>query len=176
MKPKLIILSDLWGKKKSDWIDYYIKELQDHFVLQYYDCCELGAIETSTYTEEHLHKQFINGGIDRAVQNLLTLEKGKIHIIAFSIGGVIGWKSAIKNLNVLSLYAVSSTRLRYEINKPKAKMKLYFGEDDPYIPKREWYDMMNLDVIIEKKKEHQLYIEPEFAIQLSNRIITSIHY
>ncbi|MBG6132629.1 hypothetical protein IWQ47_003854 [Aquimarina sp. EL_43] len=81
MKPKLIILSDLWGKKKSDWVAYYIKELQDHFVLQYYDCCELGALDTSTYTEENLHKQFTNRGIDRAVQNLLTLEKGKIHIL-----------------------------------------------------------------------------------------------
>ncbi|WP_109097088.1 alpha/beta hydrolase [Aquimarina sp. AU58] len=176
MKPKLIILSDLWGKKKSDWVAYYIKELQDHFVLQYYDCCELGALDTSIYTEENLHKQFTNGGIDRAVQNLLTLEKGKIHILAFSVGGVIGWKSAIKNQNIVSLYAVSSTRLRYETNKPKTKIKLYFGENDIYSPKNEWYALMGINAIIEKEKKHQLYIEPEFAIQLSNRIKNSINH
>ncbi|EZH75995.1 hypothetical protein ATO12_04175 [Aquimarina atlantica] len=176
MKPKLIILSDLWGKKKSDWIDYYIKELQDHFVLQYYDCCELGRLDTSTYTEKNLHKQFINGGIDRAVQNLLAFEKGKIHILAFSVGGVIGWKLAIKNQNVLSLYAVSSTRLRYETNKPNTKIKLYFGENDIYSPKNEWYDLMGIDTNIEKGKEHQLYIEPQFAIHASNSIINDIHH
>ncbi|WP_024769608.1 hypothetical protein [Aquimarina macrocephali] len=174
MKPRLIILSDLWGRKKSGWIDYYTKELQDHFELKCYDSCELGEIDTSTYTEKNLHKQFTNGGIDRAIQNLLKLEKGKIHILAFSIGGVIGWKSAIKNPNVLSLYAVSSTRLRYETNKPKTKIELYFGENDMYSPKSKWYDMMDIDFIIEKGKEHQLYIEPKFAVQLSNRIINSI--
>ncbi len=176
MKPKLIILSDLWGKKKSDWIDYYIKELQDCFALQYYDCCELGRLDISTYTEKNLHKQFTNGGIDRAVQNLLTLEKEKIHILAFSIGGVIGWKLAIKNQNILSLHAISSTRLRYETNKPKTKIKLYFGENDEYAPKNKWFDLMNINANIEKGKGHQLYIEPEFALQLSHRIINGTYH
>ncbi|WP_438423850.1 alpha/beta hydrolase [Aquimarina macrocephali] len=174
MKPRLIILSDLWGRKKSGWIDYYTKELKGYFELKYYDCCDLGEIDISIYTEENLHKQFTNEGIDRAIQNLLKLEKGKIHILAFSIGGVIGWKSAIKNPDILSLYAVSSTRLRYEINKPKTKIELYFGENDMYSPKSQWYNMMNINFIIEKGKKHQLYIEPEFAVQLSNRIINSI--
>ena len=75
MNPKLVILSDLWGEKKSDWTKQYIKLLSDSFEVFYYDSCQLAEIDTTDYTEENLHKQFVDGGIDKAVENLLKLEK-----------------------------------------------------------------------------------------------------
>ncbi|WP_108868315.1 alpha/beta hydrolase [Aquimarina aquimarini] len=171
MKPKLILLSDLWGYKKSDWTNYYISNLENHFEIQYYDCCKLGELDTSIYLEENLHQQFVNGGINLAVQNLLKLEKGKTSILGFSVGGTIGWKFALKNKNTSSLYAISSTRLRYETNKPKAKTILYYGEDDINTPKEEWYKTMNIDVFIEDSEKHQMYTKPEFAKKLCNSII-----
>lgn len=170
MKPRLLILSDLWGIQKSDWIRYYTTELKDSFELQYYDCCKLGELNISPYTEENLHQQFVQRGIKLAVENLGKLEQGKVNILAFSIGGVIGWKWAVNNPNAISLYAVSSTRLRYETSKPSGRIELYFGEEDPYKPKNEWFIKMNLDIYFENKKTHQIYMTPEFAKTLCKRI------
>ncbi|WP_062055210.1 hypothetical protein [Aquimarina longa] len=174
MKPKLLILSDLWGEEKSDWVAYYIKQLQNTFRIQYYDCCTLGALDTSIYTEENLHQQFINGGIEIAVQNLLLLEKESVSILAFSIGGLIAWKSALKGLDINILYAISSTRLRYETNKPKNKVELYFGENDSYKPTSKWFNSMNIPTTIIPQKKHDIYTNPEFAMQLSIKIYTSV--
>jgi hypothetical protein len=33
MKPRLIILSDLWGKEKSDWVSNYVALLKDMFEI-----------------------------------------------------------------------------------------------------------------------------------------------
>ncbi|WP_103067987.1 alpha/beta hydrolase [Aquimarina sediminis] len=168
---RLIILSDLWGKKKSHWIDFYIKELKDHFDITYYDCCELGNVDTSTYTEENIHKQFVNGRISTAVQNLLRLQKSKIHILAFSVGGVIAWKSAIENPNICTIFSVSSTRLRYETTKPKGKIQLYFGQNDIYKPEEKWFTKMDLDINIEDNTGHLVYTDPRFAKKLCDQII-----
>ena len=56
----------------------------------------------------------MNSGIEIAVQTLLNKEKGEIKILAFSVGGTIAWKAALKGLKVSDLVAVSSNRLRYE--------------------------------------------------------------
>ena len=50
MKPKLIILSDLWGKEKSNWVSDYVELLKNKFEIQYYDCCDLGGIDKTDYT------------------------------------------------------------------------------------------------------------------------------
>ena len=105
-KPKLIILSDLWGREKSGWVDFYIERLQNNYSITYYDCCELGGIDKTSYTEQDLHHQFIDGGIETAVTNLLANEKDEVSILAFSIGGVIVRKAALLGLKVkvYSLY------------------------------------------------------------------------
>ncbi len=169
-KQKLLILSDLWGVKKSDWLSYYTDILNEKFEIKYYDCCTLGKLDTSTYTEDALHQQFVNSGIELAVQNLLDTEKETVHILAFSIGGTIAWKSMLKGLKAASLYAVSSTRLRYETNKPDGDIKLYYGKNDTYAPNTKWFDKMNSTATIKNKKGHSLYKEPEFARELSTLI------
>ena len=99
IKERLILLSDLWGEEKCEWMTYYTSVLEQHFVLQYYDCCELGDIDKSDYSEKNLHHQFINGGMEKAVENLLQKEKESVIVLGFSIGGTIAWKAAISGLN-----------------------------------------------------------------------------
>ena len=171
MKPRLIILSDLWGKEKSDWVIGYVELLKDKFEIQYYDCCELGEIDKTNYVEENLHSQFINGGIEKAIANLLKIEKNQIDILAFSIGGTIAWKSALKGLNVRRLFAVSSTRLRYEDEIPRAAIKLYYGDNDNHKPNHNWFEKHSIDFEIIKNKNHDFYTEKECTTLICNEIL-----
>ena len=171
MKPRLIILSDLWGKEKSNWVAGYVDLLNDKFEIQYYDCCDLGGIDKANYTEENLHSQFVNGGIEKAVTNLLKAEKNEIDVLAFSIGGTIAWKSALKGLNVRRLFAVSSTRLRYENEIPNGAIKGYYGENDSNTPSDDWFEKYSIDFEIIKNKEHSFYTEKDFATSICKEIL-----
>lgn len=171
MKPRLIVLSDLWGKEKSFWVSDYIQLLNDKFEIQHYDCCELGEIDKTNYTEENLHNQFINGGIEKAVTNLLKTEKNQIDILAFSIGGTIAWKAALMGLNVRSLFAVSSTRLRYEDEIPNGAIKLYYGENDSNKPSNDWFEKHSIDFEIIKNKEHDFYTKNDSSTLICNEIL-----
>lgn len=161
MKPRLIIISDLWGREKSNWVSDYEELLKDKFEIQYYDCCELGGIDKTDYTEENLHSQFVNGGIEKAVENLLKAEKNQINILAFSVGGTIAWKAALQGLNTNSLLAASSTRLRYETKVPDCNIRLYFGERDSSKPDKDWFEKHAIDFEILKNKEHDFYTEKD---------------
>jgi pimeloyl-ACP methyl ester carboxylesterase len=171
MKPRLIILSDLWGKEKSKWVAGYVDLLNDKFEIQYYDCCDLGGIDKTNYTEENLHGQFVNGGIEKAVERLLKAEKNQIDVLAFSIGGTIAWKVTLKGLNVRNLLAVSSTRLRYENEIPNGIIKLYYGENDSNKPSNDWFEKYSIDFEIIKNKEHSFYTEKDFATSICNEIL-----
>lgn len=170
MKPRLIILSDLWGKEKSGWISNYIELLKDKFDIEFYDCCELGNIDKTNYDGESLHSQFVNGGIEKAVENLLKIEKNQINVLAFSIGGTIAWKSALNGLNVRKLFAVSSTRLRYENEIPNAIVKLYYGENDTNRPNDALMKKWSVDFEILKNKEHRFYAEKDFIASICSEI------
>jgi hypothetical protein len=175
MKPRLIILSDLWGKEKSKLVSDYIQLLNDKFEIQYYDCCELGEIDKTNYTEENLHRQFINGGIEKGVENLLKTEKNQVDILAFSIGGTIAWKAALKGLNVRSLFVVSSTRLRYEVKIPNGVIKLYYGENDSNKPSKDWFEKHSIDFEIIKNREHDFYTEKDCTTLICDEILKKIH-
>lgn len=168
---KLIILSDLWGNLKSDWLVHYTSILTNHFEIQYYDCCELAAIDLEEYSEEKIHQQFINGGVERAVEKLLEKETGIVNILGFSIGGYIAWKSACQGLQVNLFTAVSSTRLRYENIQPECKINLIYGENDKNKPKEDWFNKFDLEKNIHLKEEHEFYRKKEIAIDISNEII-----
>jgi hypothetical protein len=171
MKPRLIILSDLWGKEKSNWVAGYEDLLRDSFDIQFYDCIELAEISTVVFTEENLHNQFLNGGINSAVRNLLRNETGEVSILAFSIGGTIAWKAALKGLKISNLFAVSSTRLRYEVETPNCRIRLYYGEQDNYIPDVSWFRNFKIVPEINKNKSHFLYVEKDFIHLICNVII-----
>ena len=171
MKSRLIILSDLWGRHKSNWVSDYVALLKDNFEIQYYDCCELGGIDKIIFTEQNLHDQFANGGIEIAVQSLLNKEKGEIKILAFSVGGTIAWKAALKGLKVSDLVAVSSTRLRYETQVPNCQVQLYFGEWDEYKPDGSWF--LNCQIVpeINKNNDHLMYVEKDFIHLVCDAIL-----
>ncbi len=171
MKERLIIISDLWGTKKSEWIINYTKILKTKFDIEFYDSCKLGQIDKSDYNQDSLHNQFITGGIEIAVDKLNVLEKHPITILAFSIGGTIAWKFGIKHKKIKTLICVSSTRLRKESERPNGRLALYFGEKDEFKPTTEWLDTMTLEYKIISNKGHLLYREPKFAKLVSNKLL-----
>ncbi len=175
MLKRLVILSDLWGEKKSEWLINYTQVLKEYFNIVIYDCCELARIDKSSYTEKSLHNQFVNGGIERAVKELVKIEKNSVNILAFSIGGTIAWKFGIKSNKIDSLICLSSTRLRYESIKPKGKINLYFGSKDNFAPSLKWYVDMSLDYHDIKNRGHHFYREPEFSKLINNQIIKNIN-
>lgn len=174
MPKKLIILSDLWGKERSDWLVNYTRHLEAEFEISYYDCCELGGLDGSEYTEADLHKGFVNGGIERACEALVKLEKERVSILGFSIGGTIAWKYGLISSNIDSLTCVSSTRLRHEVNRTGGDITLYYGGNDGYRPHADWIERMSLKCEIIANKSHQLYMESEFAEHVCRRMLEAI--
>jgi len=162
-KQKLLILSDLWGFRKFDWANEYTQRLKLKFEVLNYDCCSLGDIDVNDYKEDILHKQFINGGIKIAAKKLVALEKTEVDILAFSIGGIIAWKAGLLGLKIRNFYSVSSTRLRYETQKPKGNIKLFFGEKDVFKPKDSWQKRLNVDFETVANKTHTMYKEEKIA-------------
>lgn len=170
-KPKLLILSDLFGGKNPKWIKRYTDLLESKFDIQYYDVLELANITVSDLTEMDIHNQFLNGGIDKAVENLLNQEKEKVTVLGFSIGGTIAWKASLKGLNISQLFAVSSTRLRFETEIPNCRIKLYFGEKDLNMPNSKWFSDLKISNQIFENQDHQLYLEKKNAPLICNDIL-----
>lgn len=171
MKKRLLILSDLWGERKNDWWHFYKNALDPYFEVVFYDCTELAEIETDAFDQKILHEQFINGGIDRAVQKLIDLEKEKTTILAFSIGGTIAWKYSLQTSTIESLYCVSSTRLRKEVIKPNTKIHLWYGMNDMFIPNENWFQELKLTPFILDAMEHGMYKELECVNKICNLIL-----
>ena len=170
MKPRLLILSDLWGIQKSEWIRYYYESLSSVFEIKYYDCCELGEVDKTDLSEENLHSQFVDRGIEIAVRKLLELETESVNILAFSIGGTIAWKAGLHGLNIENMYAISSKRLRYETDKPEGFIKLFYGEKDSFKPNTDWFERMKLKFEIVKNEGHQLYQNPYEILKICEKI------
>lgn len=172
-KQRLILISDLWGIADADWIIHYTSILENHFDLQFYDSCDLGNIDKANFTADDLHHQFINGGTEKAVSNLLLNEKGLINVLAFSIGGTIAWKAALSGLQINHFFAVSSTRLRYEIQKPVGIIKLFYGENDDYKPDENWFSTMKIKPGIYQNEDHEFYRNKEIAVEIFEMFLRS---
>lgn len=171
-KQRLILISDLWGNNNSDWIIFYTSILENHFDLQFYDARDLAEIDCRAEIE-NIHQQFVNGGIEKAVSNLLPKEKNSVNVLAFSIGGTIAWKVALAGLKVDNLFAISSTRLRYETQKPDGIIKLYYGENDVYKPDENWFSTMRIKPRIYQNEDHEFYRKKEIAEEICEMIIKS---
>ena len=171
MKPKLLILSDLFGGENPEWIKGYTNVLESKFVIQYYDVLELANIDASNLSEIEIHDQFLDGGIEKVVKKLLKLETDEVIILGFSIGGTIGWKASLSGLKTTCLFAISSTRLRYETETPNCEMKLYFGEKDPNKPNSKWFLDLNIKNKILKNQNHQLYLENNNVFSICDSLL-----
>jgi pimeloyl-ACP methyl ester carboxylesterase len=170
LKGRLIIVSDLWGLNQADWLEHYQNELSSSFDIRVYDARLLAGIDLCIEREEEIHLQFVEGGIEKAIEKLMKLEDDPIHILAFSIGGTIAWKAALKELKVKSLTVVSSTRLRKETQKPNCKLNLYFGEEDQFKPAKEWFKRLELKENMFENKGHEMYKEESFAKFICKKI------
>lgn len=157
MKKKLLILTDLWGLRKASFLNRYLDEFEAYFEIRVIDSLELACIDKRVYTKESLHRQFINGGIDRAVERLVLSLEEPVHILAFSIGGVIAWKAAMRSSYVEYLTCVSSTRLRLETERPSCQFSLVFGSNESYGPLVEWFEKMDTHRIEISGGEHDFY-------------------
>lgn len=171
IREKLIILSDLFGKEKSDWISVYYKLLSDKYDIFYIDSKTLGEITLSTRNKEDIHCLFIKEGIDIAVNNLITQHTEKINILAFSIGGTIAWKAILKGLNTTNFWALSSTRLRYETKTPKCKTTLFYGENDTHKPDANWFKNLKIRPVFLKNQNHNMYSNPKVINAICNTIL-----
>lgn len=171
MKTRLLILSDLFGGENPEWVKLYTEILQSKFDIQYYDVRELANISLECITEADIHNQFLNGGIDRAVENLLKLEKEQTAILGFSIGGTIAWKAALSGLKVSHLIAVSSTRLRFETQIPDCKINLYFGKEDLNTPNPKWFSDLKISSHIFESHGHQLYLVKDIVLIICNNLL-----
>lgn len=174
MKPKLLILSDIFGGENPEWIKKYVNLLSHKFEVQYYDVCKLANIDSENISETDLHNQFLNGGIDKAITNLSKLEKDEVYVLGFSIGGTIAWKAALKSFKINFLFAVSSTRLRLENEAPRCNLQLYFGENDFNNPDSEWFLKLKVPAQFLSNQEHQLYLQDDMIFLVCNDILKTV--
>ncbi|HMR55681.1 MAG TPA: hypothetical protein PLM56_16110 [Cyclobacteriaceae bacterium] len=169
---RIIILSDLWGAAKADWVVHYTSLLNKYFITKFYDCRQLGNISMQEDDKEVVHKSFTNGGIDTAVRNLVELEREAIYgLLGISIGGVIGWKACSAGLPCQHLFVASSTRLRFETQKPSATIDLFYGENDLFKPNDGWFKKLGLMRTLYKNEGHEMYTKHEIAQSICERII-----
>lgn len=173
MKKQLLILSDLWGTQKAAYLPHYIQQLQPKYDLEFLDCCEIGRVNTIPYLQENLHQQFVNGGINNAVEYLLENYQEEVNLLAFSIGGTIAWKANLAGLKVQNLWAVSATRLRYEIEKPNSQISLIYGGLDTYRPDGNWFkNLVISDYQIIEEEGHELYRKPKIISSICKIILS----
>lgn len=171
MKPRLLILSDLWGLSRCTWITHYVELLSTAFSIQLYDSCALANVAVAGGEEAAIHSAFVQGGIDVAADNLLELEPGKVDVLAFSVGGTIAWEAALKGMHIGPLYTVASTRLRLKTAKPDCKIQLYYGADDPNQPQASWYEHLKLDPPLMVRGGHAFYADIDSATRICDAIL-----
>ena len=113
----------------------------------------------------------MNVGIDRVIKYLLKKEYDNLNVLGFSIGGYIAWKSALEGVKAKKIIAISSTRLRYENEKPQCEIDLFYGENDKFKPENDWYNRLELKEKIFYNEEHDFYRNKENAINICDEII-----
>ncbi len=172
MKKEVVIVSDLWGAKRSEWLVNFKALLEDQYEVKFYDACQLGGIDLKIYEQENLHRQFVDFGIEKAVSNLLKLEPEPTLYIGCSIGGVILWKAALKGLPIEKLIAISSTRLRKETERPYCPLSLFFGENDPFQPDQNWFNQMGIKGHFISEREHDIYKDRAIVSQIIKHFIS----
>lgn len=152
-----------------EWLPLFEERLSDYFTLSALDCQELAQVITSEQ-EEIVHSQFVNGGIERAVNKLLEQGKSYDVIMGISVGGIIGWKALLAGLKASRFYGVSATRLRYEQQAPACPIRLIYGEADSYKPTKNWMENYASDTVILPRYGHGLYRDP-MAVEMICRML-----
>lgn len=167
----LLILSDLWGREKSEWMKYYYDILSHRFQITFLDICELGHVDKSVYTAKALHAQFVTGGIDTAVKEILELKDHYDAVLAFSMGGYIAWRAAMDGFEIKKLVAVSSTRLRLETERPVENTVLFYGAKDSNKPPKKWFKAMGIEPQLISNESHNFYREEKYVEMICEEVV-----
>lgn len=170
MKKEIILITDIWGTSNADWLEQYVLSLQSSYKVSIFDSHKLGMIDTSDLSEKAIHEQFINGGIDRAVEKLINQRPAVFSVIGFSIGGLIAWKACLQGFEVETLVAVSSTRLRYEKEKPNCNIFLIYGQEDKFKPDENWFKTLNVNHTIIEEEGHEVYKDNKIIPHLLQKL------
>lgn len=80
-------------------------------------------------------------------------------------------EAMVEDLPAENLFAVSSTRLRQEIQKPRGFIQLYYAENDTYRPKDRWFLMLKLEREIFAEEDHDFYQKENVGKLISEKII-----
>ena len=174
MAERLLIISDMWGVKKGLWITSYFGYLQQHYDITFYDSQQLANIDELIHTKENLHRAFVDGGIDTAVAHLLKKETEACHVLAFSTGGTIAWKAALKGFPMKSLTAISATRIRNETESPEIDMNLVFGECDKFKPSMKWAKEIGVNLAIVPSFGHELYSDEKIISDVCMELLQKV--
>nr|WP_299339914.1 hypothetical protein [Allomuricauda sp.] len=174
MAEKLVVLSDMWGVKRGLWITSYFGYLQQYYDIVFYDSQQLGNVDVAVSSEENIHKAFVEGGIDTAVAHLLKKETEPCHYLAFSTGGTIAWKAALKGLAMKSLTAISPTRIRFEEEKPEMPLRLVFGECDEFKPGMKWSKEVGVKPEIVLGFGHELYSDEKIISDVCLKLLQKV--
>ncbi|MEP0212853.1 MAG: hypothetical protein ABJD66_06550 [Cellulophaga sp.] len=158
---RLVVLSDMWGPKKGMWITSYLAYLQQYYEIEYYDIQQLANVDLLKQTEKNIHTAFVEGGVDTAVSHLLKKETKPAHYLAFSMGGSIAWKANLKGLPMKSLYAVSATRVRKEVERVDGDVKMLFGSKDLYRPSTKWSETIGVELEVVENFGHEMYSDSQ---------------
>lgn len=171
VKKEIVIVSDLWGRKGGEWFSLYEQLFAPQYNVSFCDVCELAEINLEDYTQEKIHQQFVEGGIDVAVNKLLKeMPSNKIYI-GCSIGGVILWKAALQGFQMYKLITISSTRLRFETEKPDCLHKMIFGRQDKYLPTQDWIDSMGVGETLFVNGGHEIYKDKKMITELLSSLV-----
>ena len=163
---EIVVLSDLWGTKKSEWFSCYEELISANYKIKFYDSCELGKIDLTKYEEVNIHSQFVEFGIQNAVNKLLETEKQPKIYIGCSVGGVILWRAGLRGLPIEKLVTISATRLRKEREKPFCPVRMYFGETDKYKPDEKWFKQIGIYSKYVIKGNHDIYREKTSILKI----------
>ena len=79
--------------------------------------------------------------------------------------------AALLGLPLISLHAISATRLRYEVTIPNTNVGLYFGANDPYKPSEDWCKKFSkANIIFFEEELHEMYKHKKIATLVCNTI------
>ncbi len=174
MKKQLVIISDIYGFENKVWLENYEQILKEYFEIKIYDLSKLAELVDKNQNIDSIHEYFIKFGIEKAVNNLLEFEKEETYILGFSMGGSIAWKACQKGLKAKYLLAISSTRLRFETEKPICKFKLLFGEKDFFKPSENWFKKLYIEENIIPNCYHEFYKNEKFVKKICQILITKL--
>jgi hypothetical protein len=165
MAERLVILSDLWGPRKGLWITSYLGYLQQYCDITYYDTSQLADLEETHPTAQSLLATFTEGGLERAVRNLLSKEKKAAYYLTFCAGGTVVWNAVKRGLPVNSVYAVSPVNLHREAQGLPCPVKVLYGEYMEDKPSKKWANLTDTAMEVIPRFGKEMYSD-EKIIQL----------